>query len=83
MHFSSFYSLHLPAYRVIYQYMAKLIKLKAKTKLGKQKIQHHGDTFHIEPCLMGKVIISMKANWERLLMDDDEHFEVVEEIEVD
>jgi hypothetical protein len=63
--------------------MVKLIKLKAKTKLGKQKIQHHGDTFHVAPCLMGRIISSLKAKWGRLLMDDDEHFEVVEEIEVD
>jgi hypothetical protein len=31
---------------------------------------------------MGKIIISLKANWGRLLMDNDEHFEVIEEIEL-
>jgi hypothetical protein len=54
--------------------MVKIIKLKAKTKLGQQKIRHHGDTFH--------VIISLKENWGRLLMDDDEHFEIVKETEL-
>jgi hypothetical protein len=62
--------------------MVKIIKLKAKTKLGQQRIRHHGDTFHVQPCLMGKIIISLKANWGRLLMDNDEHFEVIEEIEL-
>ncbi|MAK56898.1 MAG: hypothetical protein CML17_13835 [Pusillimonas sp.] len=62
--------------------MVKIIKLKAKTKLGEQKIRHHGDTFHVEPCLMGKIIISLKENLGRLLMDDDEHFEIVKETEL-
>ena len=62
--------------------MVKIIKLKAKTKLGEQKIRQHGDTFHVESCLMGKIIISLKANWGRLLMEDDEHFEIVKETEL-
>ena len=82
MHFSLFSSLHLTIYVVLLLYMVKIIKLKAKTKLGEQKIRHHGDTFHVEHCLMGKIISSIKAKWERLIMDNDEHFDVVEEIEV-
>jgi hypothetical protein len=31
---------------------------------------------------MGKIIISLKENWGRLLMDDDEHFEIVKETEL-
>jgi hypothetical protein len=62
--------------------MVKIVKLKAKTKLGKQRIQHHGDTFHAEPVSAGIVISSLKANWERLVTDNDEHFDVIEEAEV-
>jgi hypothetical protein len=62
--------------------MVKIVKLKAKTKLGKQRIRHHGDTFHAEPVSAGIVISSLKANWERLVTDDDEHFDVIEEAEV-
>lgn len=82
MYFGLFSSLHWPRRGLIYTYMVKIIKLKAKTKLGEQKIRHHGDTFHVEPCLMGKIISSIKVKWERLIMDNDEHFDVVEEIEV-
>jgi|TARA_A100001015_G_C14873021_1_gene665168 hypothetical protein len=62
--------------------MVKMIKLNAKTKLGKKIIHNHGDTFHVESCPRGKVISSLKSNWGRLVLDNDEHFDVVEEIEV-
>ena len=62
--------------------MVKIVKLKAKTKLGKQRIQHHGDTFHAKPVSLGLCISSLKAKWERLVTTDDEHFEIIEETEV-
>jgi hypothetical protein len=62
--------------------MVKIIKLNAKTKLGKKIIHNHGDTFHAKPVSAGIVISSLKANWERLVTDNDEHFDVIEEAEV-
>lgn len=67
--------------------MVKIIQLKAKTKLGQQRTHNHGDTFHVEEpsensAPNGRIISSMKVNWSRWLMDDDEHFEVIKETEV-
>ena len=63
--------------------MVKIIKLKGKTRMGKQKIKHHGDSWHLlSTNPLGLTIKSMKANVERLIQTpSDEHFEVVEEVE--
>jgi hypothetical protein len=59
--------------------MVKIIKLKAKTKLGSQKLKNHGDTWSVlSESTKYMVAKSMTSNLERLMqIPADEHFEIV------
>ena len=62
--------------------MSKIIKLKGKTRMGKQKVKHHGESWYLlSENELGMVVKSPKSNIERLIQTpSDEHFEVVEEV---